>query len=87
MAIEHQEVTPSVANIQEFLAQLDALEPSAQQKNTLLFQRLYPGVKRALERKVTQKIILERLNNMGLKLSMGGFRAQLQAEKERLANK
>lgn len=67
------------------LAELDALQPNVQQRKEALFQQLYPGVERAIKRKVSQKEIVAKLETMGLRLSMGGFRALLEAERKQRA--
>lgn len=83
MTTLHQDAASEDLAIQQFIDQLDALQPCEQQKNTAHFQRLYPGIERALSRKVPQKQLVSHLEKMGLKLSIGGFRAQLKAEQDR----
>lgn len=69
-------------NTDQLIALLDGLQPSKQQKKTLLFQKLFPGIERALDRNVPQKTILVELQKMNLSLSMGGFRTLLENEKK-----
>lgn len=83
MKTPNQEAASSDLTTQQFIDQLDALQPCAQQKNTAHFQKLYPAIERALSRKVSQKQLVSQLETMDLKLSIGGFRAQLKAEQDR----
>lgn len=69
------------------IKQLDALQPGKQQQKNLLFQKLYPGIERALAREVPQKEILGTLESLGLHLSMGGFRSLLEAERKQRLEK
>jgi hypothetical protein len=66
----------------ELLKALDALQPGKQQQKSLLFQKLYPAIERALAREVPQKAIIAELEKMGLHLSMGGFRSLLEVERK-----
>jgi len=70
------------ADTELMIEQLDALRPGKQQQKTLLFQRLYPAIERALAREVPQKTIIAELEKMGLHLSVGGLRSQLEAERK-----
>jgi len=70
------------AETEHLIEQIDALQPGKQQQKTLLFQKLYPAIERALAREVPQKAILAELEKMGLHLSMGGFRSLLEAERK-----
>ncbi|MBF8178367.1 hypothetical protein [Herminiimonas contaminans] len=83
MKASHQETVSEDLAIQQFIDQLDALQPCAQQQNTARFQKMYPAIERALSRKVSQKEVVSHLEKMDLKLSIGGFRAQLKAEQDR----
>lgn len=75
------------ADGQNLINRLDALQPGKQQQKSMLFQKLYPAVERALSRQVPQKTVVAELDSMGLRLSLGGFRSLLEAErKERSAN-
>lgn len=69
-------------DVQRLIEQIDALQPSKQQQKTAKFQKLYPAIERALARDVTQKTVVAQLANMGLPLSMGGFRSLLEAERK-----
>lgn len=68
-------------NPNQLIEELDALQPSKQQQNVVLFKELYPAVERALSRQVSQKSIVSSLEVKGLKISMGGFRSLLEAER------
>lgn len=81
MTYQHNVETADSDNIDQLINLLDALQPSKQQQKTLLFQKLFPGIERALDRDVPQKTILIQLKGMGLSLSMGGFRSLLENEK------
>lgn len=72
---------------EQWIEQLDALQPSKQQQRTVLFQRLYPAIERALARDVPQKAIIAQLKGRGLSLSVGGFRSMLEAERKQYAEK
>lgn len=73
----------NAGDVQDLIKQLDALQPGKQQQKSLLFLELYPGIERALARKVPQKTVIRELEKMGLSLSMGGFRSWLEAERKR----
>lgn len=70
------------ADAERLIEQLDALQPGKQQQKSVLFQKLYPGIERALAREVPQKTIITELAKMGLHLSMGGFRSLLDVERK-----
>lgn len=64
----------------EILTALDALHPGEQQLKNALFTKAYPGVLRAISRKVPQKEILATLSRSGLKLHPIRYRDLLEAE-------
>lgn len=72
-------------DVLRLIEQIDALQPGKQQQKTAQFQRLYPAIERALARNVPQKTVVAQLANMGLPLSVGGFRSLLEAERKQRA--
>lgn len=70
------------ADMLRLIEQLDALQPGKQQQKTAQFQKLYSAIERALARNVPQKTVVAQLANMGLPLSIGGFRSLLEAERK-----
>lgn len=70
------------ADVERLIEQLDALQPSKQQRKVLLFQKAYPAIERAIGREVPQKQIVAELESLGLSLSMGGFRSLLEIERK-----
>ncbi|MFV8624997.1 hypothetical protein ACI2UN_08765 [Ralstonia nicotianae] len=84
--MELQNATDSIplASVEQLIEQLDALQPGKQQQKTALFRRLYPAIESALAREVPQKVVVAQLSEE-LPLSMGGFRALLEAERKRRA--
>lgn len=77
------DTTADVADEQELIARLDGLQPGKKQQKHELFLSLYPGIERPISRRVPLKAIVTELEAMGSKLSLGGFRALLDAERER----
>ncbi|MCO5399755.1 hypothetical protein [Ralstonia soli] len=77
--------TLTLANAEQLIEQLDALQPGKQQQKTTLFRKLYPAIERALAREVPQKAVIAELTTRGLPLSMGGFRSLLEAERKQRA--
>lgn len=69
-------------DVERLIEQLDALQPGKQQRKVLLFQKAYPAIERAIGREVPQKQIVAELENLGLSLSLGGFRSLLEAERK-----
>lgn len=65
---------------EELLKALDGLQPAASQKKNAVFAKIYPGILRAIARKVPQKDILDMLKREGLKLNPIRYRAMLDAE-------
>ncbi|CAR52900.1 MULTISPECIES: hypothetical protein [Burkholderia] len=70
------------SDAQRLVESLDALQPSKQQQKVLLFEKAYLAIERAIGREVPQKQIVEELEKSGLRLSMGGFRSLLEAERK-----
>jgi hypothetical protein len=66
----------------ELFTALDALQPSGQQQKHALFQQAYPGILRAIARKVPQKDILSTLSRSGLKLHPIRYREMLETERK-----
>ncbi|MCA8296893.1 hypothetical protein LGN19_24170 [Burkholderia sp. AU30198] len=75
-------VTDGEADVQRFIDQLDALQPSKLQQKALLFQKAYLAIERAIAREVPQKQIVAELDSLGLSLSIGGFRSLLEVERK-----
>lgn len=67
----------------DLLKALDALQPGGQQKKDALFVEAYPGIVRAIVRKVPQKDILAALSCSGLKLHPARYKEMLEAERKR----
>lgn len=74
-------------DVPRLIEQIDALQPGKLQQRTLQFQKLYPAIERALARNVSQKTVVTQLANMGLSLSMGGFRSLLESERKQRTEK
>jgi hypothetical protein len=70
------------AATERLIEQLDALRPGKQQQKAALFEKLYPAIERALAREVPHRSIMAELEKMGLRISMGGFRSLLNAERK-----
>lgn len=64
---------------------LKALQPNVQHRKNQLFGLLYPTIVEMLDRKVTQKAILEVLASEGLKLHPARFKELISAEAEKLS--
>lgn len=73
-------------DVDGLIAAIHALKPGRVQTNALLFHDLYPAIEQSLARRVSQKEIVESLKQFGLHLSLGGFRALLEAERKRRAD-
>lgn len=58
---------------------LRSLKPSPQQRKNQLFCLLYPVILEMLDQNVTQKAILEKLEEMGLKLHPSRFKEWMTA--------
>lgn len=74
--------TIASVEVQHLIEQIDELQPGKQRQKTAQFQKLYPAIERALGRDVPQKTVVTKLANMGLPVSMGGFRSLLEAERK-----
>lgn len=75
---------PETPNADEkLLGLLDALQPAKSERKAELFSKAYPGIRRALARKVSTKDILESLAQGGLKLHPQKFREMMKAEEAR----
>lgn len=74
--------TIASVDVQHLIEQIDELLPGKQRQKTAQFQKLYPAIERALGRDVPQKTVVAQLANMGLPVSMGGFRSLLEAERK-----
>lgn len=59
---------------------LKALQPKQQHRNAQLFAMLYPTILDLLDRQVTQKAILEVLQEQGLKLHPARFKELMAAQ-------
>lgn len=66
------------------ISAINALTPSKSRQKVKLFEQLLPAIERALARGVTQNEVIATLKARGLPLSVGGFRAQLEAARARL---
>jgi hypothetical protein len=69
-------------NGDELLIALDGLQPADSQKKNEMFAKIYPGIVRAIARKVPQKDILDMLKSAGLKLNPVRYRMMLDAEQK-----
>ncbi|WP_205751641.1 hypothetical protein [Cupriavidus oxalaticus] len=87
--MDPQNTTDSItlADAEQLIEQLNALQPGKQQQKAGLFKKLYPAIERALGRQVPQKAILAHLSSMGLFLSIGGFRSLLESERKQRTEK
>lgn len=74
--------TITSVDVQHLIEQIDELQPGKQRQKSAQFQKLYPAIERALGRDVPQKTVVAQLANMGLSLSIGGFRSLLEAERK-----
>lgn len=77
MSITNQDVQ---ANADDIAAALRSLQPNEQHRKNQLFSLLYPVIVEMLEQKVTQKAILKKLEEMGLKLHPSRFKELMAAE-------
>lgn len=84
MELQKTSDSAPLANVEQLIKQLDALQPSKQRQKAALFRSLYPAIESALARDVPQKTVLAQLKTE-LPLSLGGFRALLEAERKRRA--
>lgn len=70
-------------DVEQLIAEINALEPGKRHQNVLRFRQMYPAIEDALNRKVVQKKLLASCEKRGLHISLGGFRALLIAERKR----
>ena len=70
-------------DVEQIIAGLNELQPSAKQRKALLFEALYPSIEEARKRTVPQRAIIEFLKKKGLKLSPNTYRSMLEAESKR----
>jgi len=71
----------------DIAAALRSLKPNEQHRKNQLFSLLYPVIVEMLEQSVTQKAILEKLNEMGLKLHPSRFKEMMATEANASASK
>ncbi|PZU30271.1 MAG: hypothetical protein DI584_00045 [Stenotrophomonas sp.] len=71
-----------LAQAQRCTDALKALQPNPQHKNAQLFALLYPTILELLDKKVSQKAILEVLQEHELKLHPARFKELLAAQKK-----
>jgi len=72
----------ATGDAEDLIKALDALESGEQQQKSALFAQAYPGIVRAIARKVSQKDILAALSRGGLKLHPTRFREMLEFEQK-----
>ncbi len=82
MDTNNQQTTPSAFDEEALIEKLKALQPSKQQQKAWRFEKAYPEIEIALSRQVPQKSIVAQLEECGLHLSMGGFRALLESTRK-----
>ncbi|MDD2976610.1 hypothetical protein [Aquabacterium sp.] len=70
-------------DVEQLIADINALKPSKRHQNVLMFRQMYAAIEKSLERNVTQKELLASCVHHGLHISLGGFRALLLAERKR----
>ena len=68
------------AHAESIASALRNLKPNAQRRKNQLFSLLYPVIVEMLAQNVTQKSILEKLDEMGLKLHPSRFKELMAAE-------
>lgn len=56
MELQNTNDSTPLANVEQLIKQLDALQPGKQQQKAALFRSLYPAIESALARDVPQKI-------------------------------
>ncbi|MBS7459044.1 hypothetical protein [Coralloluteibacterium stylophorae] len=71
------------AQADEMASALRTLKPKVQHRRTQLFSLLYPVIVELLENSITQKSILEMLEEKGLKLHPSRFKELMAAEAEK----
>lgn len=70
--------TIEFGDVDTLLQSLDALRPTGQRTLTTKFTALYPSIEQALARGVTQRAIVETLEQDGLKLHPAKFKKLLE---------
>lgn len=68
------------AHANDIAAALRNLKPNEQHRKNQLFSLLYPVIVEMLDQNVTQKAILKKLEEMGLKLHASRFKELMAAE-------
>lgn len=71
------------AQADDMASALRTLKPKVQHRRTQLFSLLYPVIVELLENSITQKSILEMLEEKGLKLHPSRFKELMVAEAEK----
>lgn len=71
------------AQADDMASALRTLKPNVQHRRTQLFSLLYPVIVELLENSITQKSILEMLEEKGLKLHPSRFKELMAAEAEK----
>lgn len=74
------DLTDIHVQVADMVSALRALKPNAQRRKNQLFSLLYPVIVEMLAQNVTQKSILEKLDEMGLKLHPSRFKELMAAE-------
>jgi len=77
MSVTNHDVQAQAADI---TAALRGLQPDKKHRTNQLFSLLYPVIKEMLEQNITQKAILEKLAEMGLKLHPTRFKELMASE-------
>lgn len=72
--------TPMAQRAADIAAALRSLKPNDQHRKGQLFSLLYPVIDEMLKQNVTQKSILKKLEEMGLKLHPSRFKELMAAE-------
>lgn len=83
---EHSDVLMQ-QHADDIAAALRSLQPNEQHRKNQLFSMLYPVIVEMLEQNVTQKSILKKLEEMGLKLHPSRFQALMGIEAKARAGK
>lgn len=83
MTIDDATSNPADMNATRMTEKLKELQPSPKHRTNQLFAVLYPTIVEMLEKKVTQKAILEALGSEGLKLHPKRFKDLMAAEAQR----
>lgn len=68
------------AQAAEMASALRTLKPNAQHRKNQLFSLVYPVILELIQKNVTQKAILEKLEEMGLKLHPSRFKELMTSE-------